>query len=211
MPFVEILEAAIKDANPENLRAALGEAAPEVARVVPHLRRLFPDIPPPLELPSEQERRYLFNSIQEFIARSASIRPQVAVLDDLHWGDEATLLLLQLLAEHIQEMAVLLLVTFREVELDASRPLARVLEDFLRRHLAHRVSLKRLLPEVLRGVRWPLHPLARSHRRRGPRYVGSRRGPLPAGPRRRRATGAKERGRSELLRGLGAVSTRHRR
>lgn len=149
MPFVEILEAAIKDWNPENIRAALGEAAPEVARVVPHLRRLFPDIPPPLELPPEQERRYLFNSIQEFIARGASIRPQVVVLDDLHWGDEATLLLLQHLAEHIQEMAVLLLVTYREVELDASRPLARVLEDFLRRRLAHRVSLKRLPREAV--------------------------------------------------------------
>jgi class 3 adenylate cyclase/tetratricopeptide (TPR) repeat protein len=149
MPIVEIIEEAIKDVDPKLLRDTLGDSAPEVARVVPHLRRLFPDIPPPLELPPEQERRYLFNSIREFIARAGANRPQVFVLDDLHWGDAATLQLLTHLAEHIHEMPVLILGTFREVELDASKPLARTVEDFMRRRLAHRVRLKRLPLEAV--------------------------------------------------------------
>jgi class 3 adenylate cyclase/tetratricopeptide (TPR) repeat protein len=149
MPIVEILETAIKAVDPEALRLALGDAAPEVARVVPHLRRMFPDIPAPLELPPEQERRYLFNSIQDFLARASAIRPQLLVLDDLHWADDATLLLLQHLAEGISEMRVLLVGTYRDVELDSSRPLARTLEDFLRRRLARRVRLRGLSAEAV--------------------------------------------------------------
>ena len=42
---------------------------------MPELRRLFPDIPAPLELPPEQERRYLFNSVREFIERAGRGRP----------------------------------------------------------------------------------------------------------------------------------------
>jgi class 3 adenylate cyclase/tetratricopeptide (TPR) repeat protein len=148
-PIVEILESAIKAVDPEALRLALGDAAPEVARVVPHLRRIFPDIPAPLELPPEQERRYLFNSIQDFLGRASAIRPQLLVLEDLHWADDATLLLLQHLAEGISEMRALLVGTYRDVELDSSRPLARTLEDFLRRRLARRVRLRGLSAEAV--------------------------------------------------------------
>jgi len=74
MPFVEILEQAISAVEPGRLRDALGESAPEVARLVPELRRRFPDIPAPLEMPPEQERRYLLNSIKEFVARAAGQR-----------------------------------------------------------------------------------------------------------------------------------------
>lgn len=149
MPIVEILETAIKAVDPAVLRTALGDTAPEVARVVPHLRRMFPDIPAPLELPPEQERRYLFNSIQDFLARASAIRPQLLVLDDLHWADDATLLLVQHLAEGISGMRVLLVGTYRDVELDSSRPLARTLEDFLRRRLARRIKLRGLTAKAV--------------------------------------------------------------
>lgn len=42
---------------------------------MPELRRLFPDIPAPLELPPEQGRRYLFNSVREFIDRAGRGQP----------------------------------------------------------------------------------------------------------------------------------------
>ncbi len=57
-PFVEMVEAAVRMFPPEALRDALGDSAPEVAKLMPELRRLFPDIAPPLDLPPEQERRY---------------------------------------------------------------------------------------------------------------------------------------------------------
>ncbi|MFY9613994.1 MAG: AAA family ATPase, partial [Candidatus Dormiibacterota bacterium] len=152
MPIVEILEAAVKAVEPELLRSALGDAAPEVARVVPHLRRVFPDIPAPMELPPEQERRYLFNSIHDFMARAAMVRPQLLLLDDLHWADEATVLLLQHLAERVAGSRVLILGTYRDTDLDSAKPFARVLEDFLRRRLAHRVRLRGLSIEAVASM-----------------------------------------------------------
>jgi len=156
IPFVEILEAAARVVPPEALRETLGDAAPEVAKLMPELRHLFPDIPPPLELPPEQERRYLFNCMLEFIQRSGRAQPLLLILEDLHWGDDSTLLLLQHIAQRLSEMPVLLLGTYRDVELDVARPLARALRDLTRQRLAHHLALKRL-PEagvaaMLRGL-----------------------------------------------------------
>ena len=147
IPFVEMLEAGARVFPPEALRDALGESAPEVAKLMPELRRLFPDIPSPPELPPEQERRYLFNGMREFLARAARPQGIVLVLDDLHWADDSTLLLLQHIAQQLQEVPVLILGTYRDVELDVARPLARTLEELLRQRLAHRITLRRL-PEA---------------------------------------------------------------
>ena len=49
----------------------LGDNAAELARLMPELRRRFSDIPDPVELPPEQQRRYLFNSVLEFLERSS--------------------------------------------------------------------------------------------------------------------------------------------
>lgn len=45
---------------------------------------MFPDIPPPLELPPEQQRRYLFNSFLESVERGCRTMPQAVLMDDLH-------------------------------------------------------------------------------------------------------------------------------
>src|SRR5882672_1545128 len=93
------------------LRHALGDAAPEVAKLMPELRRMFPDIPPPIELPPEQQRRFLFNAYREFVERSARLTPIVAVFEDLNWADEPTLLLLRHLAQTVATVPSLMIGT----------------------------------------------------------------------------------------------------
>ncbi|HYP64309.1 MAG TPA: serine/threonine-protein kinase, partial [Acidocella sp.] len=56
VPFIEMLEHAARVVPRETFRYALGSAAPEAAKLMPELRHMFPDIPPPLELPPEQQR-----------------------------------------------------------------------------------------------------------------------------------------------------------
>jgi tetratricopeptide (TPR) repeat protein len=157
LPFVEIFEAVAAFVPADALRAALGEAGGDIARVVPSLRRVVPGLPPALDLPAEQERRYLQNAVRDFLARSARMHSLVLILDDLHWADEPTLRLVEHLAEMLPELPCLVIGTYRDVELDVGRPLARTLESLLRRHLATRVSLRRL-PE--HGVREMLASLA---------------------------------------------------
>src|SRR3989454_6783649 len=155
IPYVEMLQQSLRR-GPAGFRTALGENAGEIAKILPELRQEFDDIPLPLELPPEQERMFLFNSIREFLGRVSHTLPLLHVLDDLHWADDATLMLLQHIAQHQDKMAVLTVATYRDIELDAARPFARTLESLVRQRLAHRIALKPL-PEA--GVQAMLRAL----------------------------------------------------
>ena len=158
LPYVEIIEQAISNPrSPLALREALGDVAPEIARIVPALRRVFPDIPPPVEVPAELARRYVWNSFSEFAGRAAQDQPLLVVLEDMHWADESTVLLTEYLAPLLPEMAVLVLGTYRDVDVDLSHPLARVISQLGRQRLLERVSLRRLSFD---GVRAMLRALA---------------------------------------------------
>jgi class 3 adenylate cyclase/tetratricopeptide (TPR) repeat protein len=157
LPFVEILEQALLGPRaPEWLRDALGDNASELSRLVPGIRRIVDNLPPPLDLPPEQVGRYLWLSMQEFLERGARVRPLLLVLEDLHWTDESTLLLMEYLAAALEHMPVLILGTYRDVEVDASHPLARTMGGLARRGLVRRVSLNRLtstgVADMIRGL-----------------------------------------------------------
>jgi len=103
IPFIEMLEYSIHTVPREASDTRIDDAAPEVAKLAPELRRAFPDIPPALDLPPEQQRRFLLNAYREFVERAARVTRIVAVLEDLHWADEPTLLLLQHIALGVTE------------------------------------------------------------------------------------------------------------
>jgi class 3 adenylate cyclase/tetratricopeptide (TPR) repeat protein len=148
-PFVEMLEQALAIMPPEIVREDMGADAAEVARLVPELRRRFPDIGEPLDLPPEQQRRYFFNAVGSFIARGAARFPLMLVMDDVHWADEPTLLLIEHMASLMPELRVFGVGTYRDVELDVSRPLAATLERMLRARTVERLPVKRFdLPGV---------------------------------------------------------------
>ena len=134
LPFVEMLEAALEQTQSNDaFRNALGENAPELAQLMPRLRRLYPDISPPLELPAEQARRYLFESLCDFLARSATTtRPVFLMLDDVHWADESTLSLLVHLAHRIAAMPVVVVATYRDGVPGLRANLVKSLEDLVR-------------------------------------------------------------------------------
>ena len=144
-PFVEILESAMAQSTSHDaFRAALGNDAGEMARLMPQLRRLFPDIPPPLELSPEQSRRILFNAVVELLGRSAASGPILLLFEDLHWADEGTLSLLNHIARSISKVPVLILGTYRDNEIDSAGPLAQTLDELLRIHMLERISLRGL-------------------------------------------------------------------
>jgi tetratricopeptide (TPR) repeat protein len=146
-PFVEVLESAMAQApSLEAFRTALGDDASEMARLMPQLRRLFPDIPAPMELTPEQSRRILFKSVVELIVRTAASSPMLLLLEDLHWADEGTLSLLNHIARSIAKTPVIIVGTFRDNEVEASGGLAQTLDELHRIHVLQRISL-RGLPE----------------------------------------------------------------
>jgi predicted ATPase len=157
LPFVEILERWVdRWDSPDDLRRALDEDGPELARLLPKLRRIIPDLPPPMELGAEQARRQLFNSFSNFIARRSKEQPTMLVLEDLHWADDSTLALITHLSQRHSDLPLLMIGTFRESEIDVGASLSRTLEGLIRGRLATQLRLKGLpsdeVAQMLQGL-----------------------------------------------------------
>ena len=61
-----------------------------------------------------------------FVALAAELRavtPTIVVLEDVHWADEATLDVIRLLARRAEALGALIVLTYRDDELDAMHPL----------------------------------------------------------------------------------------
>jgi hypothetical protein len=146
-PYAELLDTVSRLIPTRTFRETLGDAAPEIARILPSLRQTFPDIPEPLDLPPDRQRQHLYTKYREFTERSARIAPIVVLFDDLHWADDASLGLIENSAAYVAGLPIIALGTYRDVDLDVNRGFARLLETLTRQRLAQRISLKRLPAE----------------------------------------------------------------
>ena len=141
VPFIEILEYSARTV-PQAMRVSMGDLASDIATIAPGLRRIFPDIPPVVAVPPEQQRRLMFSAYLGYVQRASQKSPVVALFDDLHWADEPTLQLLLHTAPHLASMRILV-IGYRDVELDVKRPFVKTLESLLRQRLATRLTLRR--------------------------------------------------------------------
>ncbi len=133
LPFVEIIESNLAQAaSLDDFRWWMGENAAELTQIAPSLRRVFPDIPQPLELPPAQKRRYLFQSVSEALGRAARTRSYFYILEDLHWADESTLALLIHLANRVAQLPLVIVGTYRDVYSENNPAWVRTLEELIR-------------------------------------------------------------------------------
>src|SRR5207247_5157556 len=83
---------------------------------------------PAVEGDAEPVRFALFDAVTTFF-RSASARtPLLFVLDDLHWSDVPSLRLLEFFAQDVRDVPVLVLGTFRAIEIDPDTDAGRALQ-----------------------------------------------------------------------------------
>ena len=130
--WVQLLRSYVEQAKPERLRAEMGLGAAEITGILPELRDKLPDSPPPPSLEPEQARFRLFDAITTFLKNTARSQPLLLVLDDLHWADRPSLLLLEFIAGELMETRLLILGTYRDVEVARRHPLYQTLGDLLR-------------------------------------------------------------------------------
>lgn len=91
------------------------------------------------ELRNALEQGGLHGALAALLAELRRAQPTIVVLEDVHWADEATLDLLRVLARRIESVATLVLVSFRDDELDRRHPLRVLLGE-----LATSATLRRL-------------------------------------------------------------------
>ncbi len=106
----------------------------EIVQVVPEVQAPGVSPAPVIALPAdpEQARFRLFDAITRLLKRIAARAPLALVLDDLHDGDLASLLLLRFLAREIRESAICLVATYRDVEARRSPTLGPVFAQLVR-------------------------------------------------------------------------------
>ncbi|MBA3800077.1 MAG: ATP-binding protein, partial [Geodermatophilaceae bacterium] len=68
------------------------------------------------DLASPGDRYRVFEDLTEALRGVADHNGLVVILDDIHWGDEASLLLLRHVASQIGDARLLLVATFRDLE-----------------------------------------------------------------------------------------------
>ncbi|MEX0875396.1 MAG: AAA family ATPase [Actinomycetota bacterium] len=140
-PFIAVLEAIERESTPRDFRVLLGESAGEIARLLPHLRHRYPDIPAPADLPADQERRYLFMSLRDVLAAAARERPLFVLLDDLHWADEPSLRFIEQMAAGLAVLPILMVATCTQEGLSETRPFQRTVEHLHRHRLIERFAI----------------------------------------------------------------------
>lgn len=155
-PFTDTFKDHVTGQPAEVLRRQVGASAAELARLVPPLREKLGPIPPNPPLNPHEERLRLFDHVAAFLRNLATERPVLLFLDDLHWADEASLLLLQHLTRHVYDVPFLLLGAYRDTDLTRKHPLQNVLVELNRERLVTRLPLRHLdrqaVEEMIRAM-----------------------------------------------------------
>ncbi|HXH13179.1 MAG TPA: AAA family ATPase [Alphaproteobacteria bacterium] len=144
-PWVQIIRSYVRERDAEQIQAEMGGAAADIAEIVPDVRHAVADLPsaPPLTDP-EQARFRFFDSIATFLQRAAQRQPLLIILDNLHWADRPSLLLLEFLTREIGASRILLLGTYRDIEVSRQHPLFETLGELSRDRLQYRIALRGL-------------------------------------------------------------------
>jgi DNA-binding SARP family transcriptional activator len=135
-PWIDVLRQCLAAAPPEAVErhrrahgAALGRLAPDLGE--------SHSIPQPV-LDPEAERFRVFAAVRDLFGEVAHDRPALLMLDDLHWADKPTLLLLRHVFAGGGELPVLVVAAYRST--DVTEELAATVTD-LRREGGERIPL----------------------------------------------------------------------
>jgi pentatricopeptide repeat protein len=143
-PWAEALRHLIEHAPPELLSDHLTTHGGAVAHLVPELRRVGIDPSEPTGGDAEIRRYELFGSVVGLLETVAARTPVVVVLDDLHWADKQTLLLLRHVVSHTISHRILIAGTYRDAELTDTHALSEALAALRRETGVERIALRGL-------------------------------------------------------------------
>ncbi|MEE8486357.1 MAG: AAA family ATPase [Acidimicrobiia bacterium] len=98
---------------------------------------------------SNGDRRGVMESVLDMLSRS--LRPTVVVLEDTQWADEATLDLIKYLGRRIARTNGILILTYRDGEVDSDHPLRQVIGG-LPPQILVRMPLRALSPDAVASM-----------------------------------------------------------
>lgn len=151
-PWAQVIRAAVRGQEPDALLAELGSAAADIAALVPAVRERLPGLPVAPSVEPAQARFRLFDSITAFLTGPAARQPLVLILDDLHWADAPSLVLLSFVARKLRSARLLVVGTCCEGD-GGQHALAEILADLAREPVAAYFRLRGLgEPQLARFI-----------------------------------------------------------
>jgi DNA-binding NarL/FixJ family response regulator len=143
LPVVEALRTYVLGLDVDTLRIRLGTSASDLARILPDIRvRLNDSDAEPGDSDNQQWR--LFQSVTDFVRVIGESQPLVLVLEDLHDADRGTLDLLVHVSRNLVGARLLVLATYRDIEVTRAHPLSGALAELRRSSHFVRLSLRGL-------------------------------------------------------------------
>ena len=143
LAFVEAMRSYVIDREPDELKKELGSGASDVARIVSDVREKLKVEPRASENP-EEDRYRLMQAVTSFLSNAAAVKPILVILEDLHDADKGTLEMLSYVSRNLARVRVLLVGTYRDVEVDRNHPLSAALAELRRVASFSRVLLRGL-------------------------------------------------------------------
>jgi class 3 adenylate cyclase/tetratricopeptide (TPR) repeat protein len=140
-PWLEALSRYVEEAPEEVLAEHVAHHGGEIARLARCLRQRVPGVAAPQETDPETERYLLFGAVAGLLEVACAHRPVTLVLDDFHWADKQSLALLKHVARTVELSPLLLVVTYRDSDLDREHPLTDILAELRRVEGVERVAL----------------------------------------------------------------------
>jgi eukaryotic-like serine/threonine-protein kinase len=179
LAFVETMRSYVLSREVKNLKEELGTGAADVARIVSEIRERLKVKPRPQKDP-EEERYRLMQAVTGFLTNAAAVQPLLVVLEDLHDADKGTLDMLTHVSRNLSGARLLIVGTYRDVEVDRTHPLSAALAELRRVSTFGRVILrglnadevKRMLDSITReNVPWGLAEVVHRQTEGNPLFV----------------------------------------
>lgn len=144
-PWTTVILSLLGTRGATAIRRGLGAGSPAIAAVMPSLADALPKLPPLKPIDDPVSDRFRFSSsMSAFLSRASKKRPILIVMDDLHAADGPSLQLLAFLARDLATSRVLVLGTYRDVEVVRGHPLHQALGDLAREKSFERLRLRGL-------------------------------------------------------------------
>src|ERR1700694_140421 len=140
-PFVEALDHLVPNIGLDILERHISAHGGELTRILPSLRERVPEIPAPRATDPEAGRYLLLSAVVGLLSLVAQTRPALLVLDDLHWADRETLVLLRHIVCSPVDLRLLLVPTYRDTDLGSGHPLIQTLVLLRREPQVDRISM----------------------------------------------------------------------
>ncbi len=151
LAFVEALRSYVLTRDVSGLRKDLGTGAADVARIVSDIRERLKVKPRPPGNPQE-ERYRLMEAVTGFLSNAATVQPLVVILEDLHSADKGTLEMLTHVSRNLTGTRLLIVGTYRDIEVDRAHPLSGALAELRRISTFGRVVLRGLNTDEVRRM-----------------------------------------------------------